>query len=308
MKTVFAGLVAVTLAVLVLAQHADARKMPPADYWKVVRGEDVNPKGPPLADVLEEQGLLEIFEGVAPLLGVDLQAPTIGEQTDPRDLGRIELWRVYTREGAHADFDRKLKVLIDFASAAAGLADQEETSHDDGPTGEEILQRVHAILRAIASPHTFELADVEETTGMIVNGVGKKEWLCRKVLEHEGIPTQGFVMLQFNHRGDVMRFINQPILLPESMQVVIEQDEAERIAQEFLRENGPPNWKMERVFKAIAYPNNAFDRDREEWTTDTTRTRLCWHVEGGYAVGEDHVHPLSIFVDCESGEIIGGVY
>lgn len=140
-----------------------------------------------------------------------------------------------------------------------------------------------------------------------MNDLHGASWMLHGKLEPSGVPF-AFGMVTINvsaYSGEVRMFVHFPVIMPESVRQVFSQEECELIARDFVKDNF-----------ALAAVQYVFDsrlatmQRNGHWHEPQSYERLgigrlCWVITVRRKA--EDIHPVcSVYVDCETGEIIGG--
>ena len=105
--------------------------------------------------------------------------------------------------------------------------------------------------------------------------------------------------------GRIIRFVDLPLVVPKTFERRVPREEAIQVVKDFVENKGTTfdllGGKRETTLY-IVHPNN-------RWTVSDLRdvrtepaTRLAWRLR----IVRDRAPDISFYVDCATGEIIGG--
>jgi len=178
-------------------------------------------------------------------------------------------------------------------------------------TADEIISKEKAIDIATDFMSDLGITCDEQVVNCVncakYDNLADSRWVISCPTKYKGVPisysyTEVWVAAS---DANVMAFLHRPTRdYPESMIQNISEDESTKTGKEFLRTKFREEYILESSVLGIAYPNNTFSNPNSDLIDGGTKPRLCWisnytPTEGGYLI--------TVFVDTETGKIIGGI-
>jgi hypothetical protein len=131
-------------------------------------------------------------------------------------------------------------------------------------------------------------------------------WRVRKLRTYNGIACESQVSVAVSARsGRIIQFVDLPLVVPETLEKNVTQEEAIQTVKDFLAEKGSSFASLGGRRETTLYivrPNNRWVVSDLRDVRTEARTRLAWQVR----FVRDQAPDISFYVDCETGEIIGG--
>jgi hypothetical protein len=180
-------------------------------------------------------------------------------------------------------------------SRYADYGEESERSSGGTVSRAEAIQHADCLLRALFLPEIDSSWNVDlDSTRM--------QWHLHKTLEYQGIPGAGLIKFSISAvTGNILNFVHAPALIPQSFSVKLSEKEAIESARDLVNELD----KYGGVLKAqlrIVFPNNFLDENVSRPRIETKPT-ISWVV----SVHDNGDTPLVVFIDAESGALLGGV-
>lgn len=278
------------------------------------------PTGQTLGQLLDQHGLREKFEPVLAELGVPVDSALLKQpperfpredeidaMTDGHRLLRFnkdgliskygifpsEVEKLPDRAGgplSKAEFLEKVRFLLGLDAFGASL---------NRKAGVTITLDAESVVYGAPRGSDAQAADGEQPES------GSWNFFARHV--YKGIECFSCVSVVADIRTAQFTLIaHVPFVMPDSLEQKTTEEQAVKIAAGFVAEKGTAAEQIG-VRRMITFVNNAFSGERQEFLASPPRTRLCWIVEFKMPMG-GHDHPLEVYVDCGSGEIVGGMY
>jgi hypothetical protein len=268
--------------------------------------------------ILESEGLKIEAAPLEEYLDLDLDAPA------ERDL-RAEQTKVYgdvlcvkTLDGKlfrfNADTGRLLSCFRAFGTPSDATVPKPGTE-ERWIGKEEALAIARDFLEALDVDIDLERATVRGS------GFDSKQqptsdsarWEIFKIRTYKGIGCESHVSVSVSARsGRIIHFVDWPVVLPKTLEQTVTKEEAVQTVKDFLEKKGTTfdllGGRRETTLY-IVHPNNAWSRldhghyrDHISLESEGT-TRLAWRLR----IVRDHGPLIGFYVDCATGEIIGGI-
>lgn len=276
--------------VLLCCQEA-ARPQMPDVVRPLQRGEVAPTDGPSLSDFLRERGLLEDVLRIADYLALDLDVRVLDVR--PGRGSREGTCDIRTADHASLHFDERQRRIIAFLSPHV-IDDTPLTPESQIPLS-DIAVVVQEFLHAASGDAAVVVEQLEpQRFGESL----RYSWGA--MLPYQGIPSDAGVWVTVSAvTGKILAFRHDRLIKPKSMEVVVSQEEAVRLARKGLPGGGCASggqWTPIYVEKRIVYPGNHYTKwPWQKYKRDYTQMRLAWVIA---------FESMLVHVDCETGELL----
>lgn len=222
-----------------------------------------------------------------------------------------EVRDIKTADDKSLQIDTKTGELLSYYSISIDNVPANLTK-DDAIPKEEAMAKARDLLEKLGVDAVFEdeKTQYQDSIEVTPNDLQGAEWDMRGILKWKGIPFfgSGVKVSVSAYSGEVVFYAYRPVgPAPDNLDAKIKSAQAREAVSAFLANKTSGRASMEikgEPLLVITYPNNFWTRTNPGPLTPADKPRLCWLVD---SQPEDGGSPLLVYVDAQTGEIVGGM-
>jgi len=248
----------------------------------------------------------------AEFLSIDLkQNAQVLVETGPQ----IQFVKIQLDDGRSFKFRCDLEELVVYMSSQVEDVPA-ELMHKDAVSVDTARSTVQELLSTLGLDEDMSRANYTLDYLGDPTDLADARWKFQLYQRYGEFLTNGFLQATVSaYSGDVIALSRMPLIIPENMEVRIAENDALQAAARFAKEIGLRVGEAAVADKWIQNSNpTIWAENREEMIgPDFSNPRPCYRVfakdistDGSESAGSEPARFYTLFVDCFSGEIIGG--